>query len=255
MATTMEPTLPSLAPSLLGREDFALISGMVPEGSRVLDVGCGRGQLGQALIERGYEVWGIESSSEALATAQKRLTHVIDADCTDPQAFHKQLAGEQFDVLIFSDVLEHLYDPRTVLETYLTYLKPGGRVAISVPYAVAWSNRLLWCLGRVEYSDTGIMDRTHVRFFTFATACRLLKASGLTVERVDCTPHLVRALLPAIKNILGSGKSKEANPRALIDSPLFKLYQRFVYPVELFVTRLWKSMFAFRIIVLARSSA
>lgn len=221
---------------------------------RILDVGCGRGQLGQALIELGYEVWGIESNAEALPAARDRLTQVIEADCTDSQAVSAQLAGEQFDILIFSDVLEHLYDPRTIVESYLAYLKQGGQVAISVPNAVAWSNRLLLCLGLVVYSDTGIMDRTHIRFFTFASACRLLAACNLTIERVDCTPHLIRALLPAIKCLSCSKKQGASNPRALIDSKYYKLYQQFIYPIELWITRLWKTMFAFRIIVLARYS-
>src|SRR5262249_58712495 len=96
----------------------------------------------------------------------------------DQNAVERALAGTTFDGLVLSDVLEHVYDPRTVLEQYLRFVKPGGRVFVSVPNAVVWTNRLMLLLGQVRYTDTGVMDRTHIRFFTFAAARELVAASG-----------------------------------------------------------------------------
>jgi hypothetical protein len=93
------------------------------------------------------------------------------------------------------------------------------------------------------------MDRTHVRFFTFRTARRLVEAAGCQVERVASTPYLVRAALPLLKRVLPHGRGDGPGPRALIDSRGFKLYMQWVYPVENACAALWRTLFAFRIIV------
>jgi 2-polyprenyl-3-methyl-5-hydroxy-6-metoxy-1,4-benzoquinol methylase len=223
-----------------------------PFTGRVLDVGCGRGQLGAAVRQLGWEVWGVEQSGEACPTADKRLHRLIEADLNDMERVKAEIGDTRFDGLIFSDVLEHVYDPLGVLEKYLAFVKPGGRVFISVPNMVVWTNRLKLMFGRVTYDDTGVMDRTHIRFFTFKTAKQLAAAAGCSVERVASTPFLVRAVLPVLKRFLAKPDQGPPNPRALIDSRGFKNYMRFVYPVEQFFASLWRTMFAFRIIVVGR---
>jgi hypothetical protein len=136
-----------------------------------------------------------------------------------------------------------------VLENYLELVKPGGRVFISVPNMLVWTNRLQLLLGRFEYADTGVMDRTHIRFFTFKTARRLVGAVGCAVERVASTPYLVRAVLPLLKRFLPRRQGASPDPRALIDSRGFRLYMKCVYPLEHACAALWRTLFAFRIIV------
>jgi hypothetical protein len=148
-------------------------------------------------------------------------------------------------------VLEHVYDPRTVLERYLPRLAPGGRVFVSVPNAVVWTNRFQWLLGRVRYEDTGVMDRTHIRFFTFDTAEELLRATGCRVEHVSSTPYLARAALPLLKK-LSKAPSGPPDPRALIDSSAYKTYMKYLYPAESAIAAMWPTMLAFRIVVVAR---
>jgi 2-polyprenyl-3-methyl-5-hydroxy-6-metoxy-1,4-benzoquinol methylase len=218
-----------------------------PEG-KVLDVGCGRGQLGEAIQALGWEVWGIERDEGASRVAEKRLARVIRSDISDEKNLQSSLEHERFAALVFSDVLEHLYDPLTVLTRYLKYVPAGGRVFVSVPNAVLWINRFKWFLGHVEYEDTGVMDRTHVRFFTFRTAKLLLEEAGCKVVKVDLTPHLVRAFLPLIKSF---SKSKSTDVRSIIDSKPYLIYMRYVYPVERLFASLWRGMFAFRIILVA----
>jgi 2-polyprenyl-3-methyl-5-hydroxy-6-metoxy-1,4-benzoquinol methylase len=223
---------------------------LAPGGGRMLDVGCGRGQLGAAIRDLGWEVWGVEQSGEACPSARARLDQLIEADLHDQDRIERELGGAAFDGLVFSDVLEHVYDPRTVLESYLRFLRPGGRLFVSVPNMLVWTNRLRLLFGRFDYSDTGIMDRTHIRFFTFSTARELVRSAGCTVERTASTPHLVRACLPVLKRFLG--KPAQGDPRALIDSRGYKLYMKYAYPVEQRLASLWRTLFAFRIIVVGR---
>lgn len=218
-----------------------------PQG-KVLDVGCGRGQLGEAIQSLGWEVWGIERNDEANKIAEKRLARVICADIMDESVLASVLEKDFFSTLVFSDVLEHLYDPLKVLTKYLNYIPVGGRVLISVPNAVVWTNRFKWLLGRVEYEDTGVMDRTHIRFFTFKTARLLIEKTGCKIVKVDSTPYIVRAFLPVIKSIIGS---KTTSARSIIESKPFQFYMRYFYPFENLFASFWKGMFAFRIILVA----
>jgi 2-polyprenyl-3-methyl-5-hydroxy-6-metoxy-1,4-benzoquinol methylase len=218
----------------------------VPQGGSVLDAGCGRGALGAVLRQRGWHVVGIERHPEAAGVAQGRLAQVVQADMCDFARVEEELGDVHFDVLIFSDVLEHLADPAGVLRHYLRRLRPGGRLFVSVPNFVVWTNRLRLLAGVVAEHDSGVMDRTHLRTFSFRTARRLVESMGLKVERTNGTPHLVRALLPLIKWLL---LPRAARPEALIESPLYRIYRRWVYPPERFVASLWRSLLAFRIIV------
>lgn len=104
--------------------------------------------------------------------------------------------------------------------------------------------------------DTGVFDRTHIRYFTFKTARKLVEAAGRNITRVDCTPYIVRSLLPVIvrvvfkqKGVVESTTCRPENPRAIIESKSYRFYQEWVYPIEYTVACLWKGMFAFRIIV------
>jgi len=212
----------------------------------VLDVGCGSGALSEMIKRRGYEVWGIEENQEAAARAARRIDRVMQVNLLHHGAVRAAIGERRFDCLLFSDVLEHLYDPYTVLREYLHYLKDGGRVVISVPNALVWTNRLSFFFGRLEYQDTGVMDRTHIRWFTFRSAKRLLCAAGCTLVKVDYTPLFVRAALPLIKRIL---RRREGDRRQIIDSPAYRWYMRVVYPVE-YAAGYWrKPLFAFRIIL------
>jgi 2-polyprenyl-3-methyl-5-hydroxy-6-metoxy-1,4-benzoquinol methylase len=226
--------------------------GYIENKGDVLDVGCGRGQLGEAIRNTGRKVWGVENSPEACATAKTRLDGLIERDLHDYDGVAAELKGKQFDALIFSDVLEHVYDPLAVLEQYLVHVKPGGKVLISVPNMVVWTNRLILLFGNVTYADTGVMDRTHIRFFTFRTAKSLARAAGCTLDYATSTPYIVRAFLPMLKGLLSRGGDNiPHNPRALIESRGYRMYMKWVYPAEHLFSCLWRNMFAFRIIVVA----
>jgi 2-polyprenyl-3-methyl-5-hydroxy-6-metoxy-1,4-benzoquinol methylase len=162
----------------------------VPAGCRrVLDVGCGKGNFGEALKRsRNLEVWGLEPVAAAAAEAAKKLDHVIEG-VFDPTA---GLPAESFDAIIFNDVLEHLFEPAAALEFARTLLKPDGAVVASIPNIRHFPN--LWDLvarGEWGYADSGILDRTHLRFFTRRSIATLLAGGGLKIEQIEgINPYL-----------------------------------------------------------------
>ena len=95
------------------------------------------------------------------------------------------------------------------------------------------------------------MDHTHIRFFTFGTAKELVAHAGCGIVAVDYMPMLVRAFLPLIK-IFFKSNPVNGNPRQIIDSPFYKLYEKYIYPIEYWCGYLWKAMFAFRIIIIGK---
>jgi len=228
---------------------------LASKGQKALDVGCGRAALGAAISAKGYEVWGVENAPAATAVAKARVHRLLDADLMDLDRV-KVLVGEnRFDVLVFSDVLEHVYDPVAVLKSYAAFLRPGALVLISVPNSVVWIHRLEYLLGKFQYRDSGVLDRTHIRFFTFKSAQELLVRAGVKPVGRDCTPYLVRAFLPWIKAVLfrSKGAQAAADPTALLRSPAYQFYLRWFYPVEYGLCRVFKGLLSFRIITIGRA--
>ncbi len=225
-------------------------------GLDVLDVGCGFATTSQHIQRLGNRVTGIESNPEAVPVARTRIAEVIEADLE-----HFEGNGK-FDVIIFADVLEHLAWPIGVLRKYTELLKEGGTVMVSLPNVGLWSVRLGLLLGRFPYQDTGVLDRTHLRFFTRGSAMHMLRAAGLEPIRRTYNPGLIRPFVPLAKRILGCGSGfsptgraeapPTCNPAAILDSKPYRLYLKTAYPVERVVARLWPGLLAFQMIFEAR---
>jgi 2-polyprenyl-3-methyl-5-hydroxy-6-metoxy-1,4-benzoquinol methylase len=211
-------------------------------GKSILDVGCGYGTTSARLRTLGNRVTGIESSEAAVKTASERLDRVIAAD------LHTAELKETFDCILFADVLEHLPWPAEVLQRYLRFLAPDGSVIISLPNVGLWSTRLSLLVGRFEYADTGVLDRTHLRFFTRKTARRLIESAGLTVVRHTYNPGILRPFAPLAK----MGMRGNDDPSAIVESAAYKTYLRTVYPVERALALLWPGALAFQMIFEAR---
>jgi 2-polyprenyl-3-methyl-5-hydroxy-6-metoxy-1,4-benzoquinol methylase len=214
-------------------------------GLDVLDVGCGFATTSQEIQKRGNRVTGIESSAEAVAVARKRIGAVIEADLQQVDA----LTSRTFDVIIFADVLEHLSWPIGILRKYTELLKKDGTVIVSLPNVGLWSVRLGLLFGRFPYAGTGVLDRTHLRFFTRSTAIEMLRAAGLEPLRRTYNPGLMRPFVPLAKRLLGGG---DASPSSILESKPYQLYLRAFYPAERAVARLWPGMLAFQMIFEAR---
>lgn len=174
-----------VAPYVNAGNDVVL--SLVPAGvRRVLDVGCGGGDNARQLraTHPGVEIVGLTHSEEEVAIARPHL-HAIQLVDLDRGLTDAALAalGAQFDLLLFSHVLEHLIDPLAVIRRCLTRLQPGGHVVIAVPNVVEWRTRLKFLRGSFVYTEHGILDRTHMRFFTYETAPEelVVPIEGLTL--------------------------------------------------------------------------
>ena len=173
----------------------SVILGWLAEGRgrRLLDVGAADGLLSRHLTARGWKVTGIEADPALAAAAAPHCERMVVAhlDRGVPP-----LDGD-FDVVVCGDVLEHLADPAAVLVALTRLLTAGGHVVISVPNVAHLWIRLSLLAGRFDYVDRGILDRTHLRFFTRRTLEALVAGAGLEIMRRAVTPvPLVLAVPP-----------------------------------------------------------
>ncbi|HSW98371.1 MAG TPA: class I SAM-dependent methyltransferase [Candidatus Saccharimonadales bacterium] len=159
----------------------------MPKGQRVLDVGCSSGYFGEKLIAaRGDEVWGLEIDPKDAANARKRGYKQVfegDLDSFDWQ----QLSGLQFDAILFVDVLEHIKDPLGCLKAVSKYLAKGGSFYCSIPNVANMTVRTELMEGSFDYESTGLLDNTHIRFFTKKTVFTTFAAAGLEIVNIDAT--------------------------------------------------------------------
>jgi methionine biosynthesis protein MetW len=157
----------------------------IPSNSSVLDVGCATGNLGEALIkQKNCKVDGMETNPKAAQAAKQRgYGNVFDVNL-DYQLNSLTGLENKYDVIVCADVLEHLVSPETALHYLQKFLKPGGKVVISFPNVAFLLNRLNLLLGRWNYKEYGILDKTHLRFYTLKSGARMVETTGLKVLEV-----------------------------------------------------------------------
>lgn len=153
----------------------------LPENAtKVLDVGCGNGTFAGIIKKRNNaEVWGIELMEQEA----KKATGIVDNIFTGPCENHlASLPDKYFDAIYFNDVLEHLADPYMVLETIKRKLSPDGVVISSIPN-IRYHNVFMKLLFRkeFEYESSGVLDKTHLRFFTYKSIRNMYTNLGYEV--------------------------------------------------------------------------
>lgn len=158
----------------------------IPPHSLCLDVGCSSGNLGAALItQKGCRVQGVDINPDALAQAtQKGYEQVYVLDLIRDPGGLDMVADSIFDCIICADVLEHLVNPELILPILANKLRPGGTVIVSLPNVAFGLNRLHLLLGNWNYREYGIMDKTHLRFYTIQSGVGLVKESGFQILKV-----------------------------------------------------------------------
>jgi len=148
--------------------------------ARVLEIGCGAGGTGEAAINAGKagHYVGVELDPLAAEAASTRLSDVI---CGNVEEIDVDVLGHDFDVLIISEVLEHLVDPWGTLRRLASSLRTGAMVYASSPNAAHWSIICNLVYGRFRYQPSGLMDKTHLRWFTPESYRALFEETGFKV--------------------------------------------------------------------------
>ena len=211
---------------------------------RVVDIGCGCGTNAAEFrkLTPGAYLVGIEPDPRAAELARPRFDDMFQGVVQD------WLSKEQspFDVVVMSDVLEHLADPVAFLRSVAS--APQLRSAqwiISVPNYGVWHNRLRGLLGIQSYDWSGLWDRTHLRFFTRRTFSELLDYCGFDVLDAEYTPSLVHSATPVLRKAFEKDVAA-GDHLALADSKVYGLYESFVEPIESRICGVWPSLLAFQ---------
>src|SRR5271166_3248770 len=158
-----------------------LLQKYVGQNHRVLELGCSTGFISRLLKQNGCYVVGVECDPAAASRAATICDQVVLADLNHVAWTRIEQIQERFDVVLMGDVLEHLVHPGEVLRSVRPLLLPGGAVIISLPNIVHWSQRLQTSLGRFDYQSVGLLDHTHLRFFTQRSARALIVRSGYRI--------------------------------------------------------------------------
>lgn len=203
---------------------------LVPENSRVCDLGCGNGRLGELMKKKlNCEVVGVEQDAQKAKTAALKIKKVIVGDLENPKIQSRILKEEKFDLIFASAILEHLKRPEEVLNNLKKALQKNGVVIITLPNIAYWPTRFKLLFGKFDYTQSGILDKTHLRFFTLPSAIKFIeKDCGLKIEAVD----FEFPALPIIHRIL-------------------KLMP-FGDKIELKIYRLWPTFFVYQMVFKAK---
>ncbi len=158
-----------------------------------MDVGCGAGDNAAILarLQPSAEINGITHSIAEAKIARRHMTNCWIQDIEHPLI--DELAERQFDLIIFSHVLEHTRHPAEVLEKFANLLVVGGSVLIAVPNTLSYRMRWHFLRGDFEYQDGGVLDDTHLRFFTYFTAAKYLLAD---IEDLEISYNGVTGAVP-----------------------------------------------------------
>ena len=186
-----------------------------PNSQTILDVGCASGIFGSQIKQKlDAEVWGIELVEDVGEKAKEVIDKVFIGRVED---HIDQLPEKYFDSIIFSDVLEHLEDPYLILDLVKDKLSKNGEIIASIPNVRHWSVLKELLEGKWEYQDAGILDRTHLRFFTKSSIKKMFHNSGYKIDEIRATqfgensisPKLLSALSQSGLNV--SSLAEEAN--------------------------------------------
>ena len=154
----------------------------LPAGLRLLDLGAAGGHLGRAVRDRCAYLAGVEPDPALPASAREGYDDWRAADALAAGTW-----SQPFDAVVCADVLEHLARPEELLGSIRGWLREAGTLFVSVPNVANVTVRAALAAGRFPYADRGILDRTHLRFYTRRTACELLASSGFAPRSVAAT--------------------------------------------------------------------
>lgn len=165
-----------------GGSAAAVLARMVEPGQRVLELGTGPGTVTRILHDKGCKVTGVEMDPDTLATCAPFCERTLLANLEDP-LWWEPLGNEKFDVVICADVLEHLRDPKPLLEKLASFLNEGGCALMSLPNASHLTIVASLLGGRFPYQKNGLLDNTHLKFYGREDLDALLRECGFLWQR------------------------------------------------------------------------
>ncbi|ADZ08973.1 Methyltransferase type 11 [Methanobacterium lacus] len=161
------------------------IISVVGQNKKVLDVGCSEGILTKKMKQNNCDVTGIELDEEASKIAEEFCNELIIGDVEFIQLDTKY--EKYFDIILFADILEHLKEPSEVLTRFKKYLNDEGIIIISVPNIANWRKRIQLLFGKFDYQEYGILDNTHIKFFTEKSIKEIIDDAGYKIVKFDLT--------------------------------------------------------------------
>lgn len=188
---------------------LAILVRAVGERKRVLDVGCATGYLAKVLQSRQCDTVGIDVNPKAAEEARKYCSRVVVADL-DNTSIAEAVGDDTFDIIVFADVLEHLRNPLRVLDEARSLLREGGFALISLPNVAHGAVRLALLQGNFDYQELGLLDDSHLRFFTRRSAEELFLEAGYRLEEVGRTELPLFSESDLVPNVRESDFSAEA---------------------------------------------
>ncbi|HET7712027.1 MAG TPA: class I SAM-dependent methyltransferase [Thermoanaerobaculia bacterium] len=204
---------------------IGLIQRFAPRGGVLLDLGASGGELGNAIRSHFSRTIGFEYEVACIGNLRTRFDQVLIADLEKLKRL-----PQGANAIVIADVLEHLRDPPALLRLAREALAPGGRLFISVPNIANITVRLGLLFGVFEYRDRGILDSTHLRFYTLRTIRRDVEGAGFRILAI-------RGSSIPLRLIVGG----------YVPDFLLRLGERVIS----WITRLWRGLFAYQIVVVA----
>jgi SAM-dependent methyltransferase len=204
---------------------FAL--SMIGYNKSVLEAGCSTGYITKFLFERGCNVVGIEIDPDAAEVAECWAERVVVGDLDDAETWN-YVKDESFDVVVLCDVLEHLRDPLESMRQAVRKLKPSGYMVASLPNVAHGDVRIAMINGIFRYREWGLLDRTHVRFFTLETARQLFQEAGLVAVETK------RVVVPLFRSEIGVTRAdvNDTTLDELLADPEVETYQYVIKSVR-----------------------
>jgi 2-polyprenyl-3-methyl-5-hydroxy-6-metoxy-1,4-benzoquinol methylase len=158
---------------------------VIPNGSKVIDVGAGNGLLAVIMkaLNKNVIIDGIEPDPHAASIAKLHYRYFLTGYVQD---FKESIQTEKYDFIVMADVLEHFQDPQAFLQQLVSWIPVETKIVLSIPNIAFGAVRLDLLKGKFRYVDSGILEKTHLRFFTIETLLNLVSSSGLSVEKLIC---------------------------------------------------------------------
>ncbi len=189
MNQTVAAYPPANSTSLDNNHSHSKIVQLIPRYAQVLELGCSTGAMSRLMKEQcEAQVFGVEKDPQAAWQAQRYCDYVFTEDLDDPKSLDA-LQFEKFDVITLVDVLEHLRYPQQLLERLKPFMMDESVILLSVPNVAHTSVRLELLTGDFRYEEAGILDATHLKFFTLNSLKALIERSGFMINEIDYTWH------------------------------------------------------------------